>query len=127
MLSPSRTGAFRHLVAAVRLIFLTMRERLEEEPEPDEPDEDEPASAPSSLVPTVASDGSREFEYRTELVTNAQVVDGSTLAQHLTKASSEGWDLVDIIGAGDRHAILLRRGKRPDRSARRVGFTPPQS
>jgi hypothetical protein len=112
----------------MRLRFLTMRERLEEEPEPDEPDEDEPAGAPSSVVPTIVGDGGgREFEYRTELVTAAQVVDGTTLAEHLTRASSDGWDLVDIIGAGDRHAILLRRGKRPDRSARRVGFTPPQS
>jgi len=64
-------------------------------------------------------------EYRTELVTAAQVVDGSTLAEQLTKASSDGWDLVDIIQAGDRYTILLRRPKTPDREARRVGFLPP--
>ncbi len=110
----------------MRLRFQTMRERLEQEPEPEEPDEDEPAAATSTLVPTVGSEnGGREFEYRTELLTAAQVVDGTTLAEQLTRASSDGWDLVDVIGAGDRHAVLLRRGKRPERSARRVGFSPP--
>ena len=112
----------------MRLRFQTMRARLEEEPEPDEPDEDEPAGAASStLVPAVAADGGREFEYRTELVTAAQVLDGSTLAEQLTKASADGWDLVDIIGAGDRHAILLRKAKRLDRPGRPVGFARPPS
>jgi hypothetical protein len=69
--------------------------------------------------------GARDLEYRTELVTAAQVVDGSTLAEQLTKASSDGWDLVDIIQAGDRYTILLRRPKMSDREARRVGFLPP--
>ena len=109
----------------MRLRFLTMRERLEEEPE--EPDEDEPAAptATGGLVPTVAPDGGREFEYRTELVTAEQVMDGTTLAERLTKASADGWDLVDIIGAGDRHAILLRKAKRPERPGRPVGFARP--
>jgi hypothetical protein len=105
-----------------------MRERLEEEPEPDEEPDEEPAAvatAPSTAIPSVA-DGSREFEYRTELVTAAQVVDGTTLASQLTKASADGWDLVDIVNAGDRHAVLLRRAKRAERNARPVGFTPPQ-
>ena len=44
------------------------------------------------MVPAVAP-GARDLEYRTELVTAAEVVDGSTLADQLTKASSEGWDL----------------------------------
>jgi hypothetical protein len=105
-----------------------MRERLEEEPEPEEEPDEAPesvATASSGHIPSVA-DGAREFEYRTELVTTAQVVDGATLAGHLTKASTDGWDLVDIIPAGDQHAILLRRAKRPERNARPVGFTPPQ-
>jgi hypothetical protein len=105
-----------------------MRERLEEEPEPDEEPDEEPAAvatAPSTPLPSVG-DGGREFEYRTELVTVAQVVDGTTLASQLTKASADGWDLVDIVNAGDRHAVLLRRAKRPERNARPVGFTPPQ-
>jgi hypothetical protein len=102
-----------------------MRDRMEEEPEPDEePDETPAASAPAAPLPSVMDGAGREYEYRTELVTAAEVVDGTTLAGHLTKASGDGWDLVDIIGVGDRHAILLRRGKRPERNARPVGFTP---
>jgi hypothetical protein len=104
-----------------------MRERLEEEPEPDgEPDE-EPAAvatAPTPQVPSVAG-ASREYEYRTDLLTTAEVIDGSTLAGRLTRGSEDGWELVDIINAGDRHAILLRRAKRPERNSRPVGFTPP--
>jgi hypothetical protein len=103
-----------------------MRFRSEEEPEPDEdPDEETAVAAlPGPMVPAVAP-GARELEYRTELVTAAEVVDGSSLAEQLTKASSDGWDLVEIIQAGERYAILLRRPKTPDREARRVGFLPP--
>ena len=104
-----------------------MRERLEEEPEPEEPEEEpERAAAPGRMVPSVASDGGREFEYRTELVSEQQVLDGTTLAERLTKASTDGWDLVDIIGAGSGHTILLRRARRSERSARPVGFTVPR-
>jgi len=103
-----------------------MRERVEEEPEPEpEPEETPPAeAATSTLVPTVG-DAGREYEYRTELVTATQVLDGKTLPEQLNKASIDGWDLVDIIVVGDRHAILLRRAKRPGQSNRRVGFAPP--
>jgi hypothetical protein len=106
-----------------------MRERLEEEPEPDEEPDETPAAAataPGAQLPSV-SDGGREYEYRTDLLTAAEVVDGTTLAGQLTRASGEGWDLVDIISAGDRYAVLLRRAKRPERNARPVGFTPPRS
>jgi len=111
----------------IRLRFEAMRERLEEEPEPDEEPDEEPASVATATGSTLPSvhDGGREFEYRTDLVTAAEVVDGTTLAGQLTKASADGWDLVDIINAGDRHAVLLRRAKRPERNARPVGFTPP--
>jgi hypothetical protein len=104
-----------------------MRERLEEEPDPDDEPDGEPAAAapaPGTLVPF--SDGGREFEYRTEVLTGPQVVDGTTLSSQLTRASADGWDLVDIVNAGDRHAIVLRRVKRPERSQRPVGFTPQQ-
>ena len=106
-----------------------MRERLEEEPEPDQEPDETPAAvatAPGAQIPSV-SDGAREHEYRTDLLTAAEVVDGTTLAGQLTRASGEGWDLVDIISAGDRYAVLLRRAKRPERNARPVGFTPPRS
>jgi hypothetical protein len=106
-----------------------MRERLEEDPDYDDDDDDDEAGGPvgsghRAIVPPF--EGTREFEFRTELITAEQVTDGTTLAGHLTKASADGWDLVDIINAGERHAILLRRLKRPERSARQVGFAPPQ-
>src|SRR5438105_566665 len=106
-----------------------MRERLEEDPDLDDDDDDLDDGAASvsphrAMVPP--PDGERQFEYRTELLTAEQVTDGTTLAAQLTKASAEGWDLVDIVNAGDRHAILLRQLKRRERSARQVGFAPPQ-
>ncbi|HXM57038.1 MAG TPA: hypothetical protein VOB72_16680 [Candidatus Dormibacteraeota bacterium] len=106
-----------------------MRERFEEEPDLDDDGDDLDDGRPDisphrAIVPP--PDGSREYEYRTELLTAAQVTDGTTLATQLTKASSDGWDLVDIINAGDRHAILLRRLKKPERNARQVGFAPPK-
>jgi hypothetical protein len=103
-----------------------MRLRSEEEPEPDEDPGEAPAATavPTPVVPAVASEG-REHEYRTELLTAAEVLDGSTLAERLTAASAEGWDLVDVIPAGDQHAVLLRRQKSPQRGPRPVGFAPP--
>lgn len=103
-----------------------MRVRSEEEPEPDEDPDEEPAVAtpPGPVVPAVPP-GMRDLEYRTELMTAAEVVDGSTLADNLTKAAGDGWDLVDIIQAADRYTILLRRPKKMDREDRRVGFLPP--
>jgi len=102
-----------------------MRHRLEEEPEPDEePGEAPVAAAPAPMVPAVPG-GGRDLEYRTELLTGAEVVDGSTLADRLTQASGEGWDLVDIVQAGESYVVLLRRPKAQDREDRRVGFLPP--
>jgi hypothetical protein len=120
----------RDLRSAIRLRFVAMRERLEEEPEPDEEPDEEPDTAStttSTLVPSVGPNGGREFEFRTDLITAAEVVDGTTLAGQLTKASEDGWDLVDIINAGERYAILLRRAKKSERNSRPVGFTPPRS
>jgi hypothetical protein len=105
-----------------------MRERLEEEPEPEpipepEPDEDQGPRA-ATLVPTVSSEG-REFEYRTEILSDTQVSDGTTLVELLNSTSSDSWDLVEIIAAGDKHVVLLRKVKRPERPERRVGFSMP--
>jgi hypothetical protein len=118
-----RVRCTRHLAPSIRLRFVAMRERLEEEPDPDdEPEESTPAGqAPGTFAPI--SDGGREYEYRTDLVTTEQVVDGTTLSGQLTRASADGWDLVDIVSVGDRHAVLLRRVKRAERSSRAVGFT----
>jgi hypothetical protein len=102
-----------------------MRARSEEEPEPDEPPEvDEPAAVAAPLVPSVAA-GAREFEYRTEAITASEILDGQTLADRLTKASADGWDLVEIVAADEQHAVLLRRSKQQDREQRPVGFLPP--
>lgn len=103
-----------------------MRPYSEEEPEPDEdPAEAPAATAAGPVVPSVGAEG-REFEYRTELLTAAQIVDGSTLAERLSAASAEGWDLVDVIPADGRHAVLLRKVKPQQRAGRQVGFAPPQ-
>lgn len=103
-----------------------MKLRAEEEPEPDEDPDEEPASAPaaagSGLVPSVEGGGGRDFEYRTELLTQTQLTDGKSLPELLTKASTEEWDLVDIVAAGDSHVVLLRRRKKPQRETRPVGF-----
>jgi hypothetical protein len=98
----------------------------EEEPdEPDDPDEPEEAVA-TSPVPVVPTTGpSREYEFKLELISLDQVVDGKTLPEVLTKASADGWDLYEVIDAGDRRVFLLRRAKRNQREQRRVGFAPP--
>jgi hypothetical protein len=108
----------------IRLRFLTMRERLEDDPD-EEPDVESPPALTTATAPlSTLSSAVREFEYRTELVSDKQILDGKTLAEQLTKASTDGWDLVEIIAAGERHAILLRRAKRTERTSRPVGFTP---
>ena len=97
--------------------------RTEEEPDEDEPERDGARPA-TPVVPTVAGAG-REWEYRTDLLSQAQVADGDTLAKRLTAASAEGWDLFQVLDAGERRVLLLRRPKQPKREPRRVGFSPP--
>ena len=97
--------------------------RVEEEP--DDPEEVVAVAGPTAL-PTVAPGGGREFEYRTELLTDAEVADGKTLAERLNVASKDGWDLVEVIGVRDIHAVLLRRPRTVERESRPVGFAPPQ-
>ncbi|HZU15861.1 MAG TPA: hypothetical protein VFD01_04535 [Candidatus Dormibacteraeota bacterium] len=95
-----------------------MPRRLEEEPD------DEPEAAPATVVPSVPPEG-QEYEYRTEVMTADQVLDGVTLPDQLTRAAADGWELVDVIAAGERHAVLLRRARRPNRAHHPVGFAPP--
>jgi hypothetical protein len=103
-----------------------MAESFEEEPEPapEEPEETPAAEAPS-IIPTVDAKSSegRDFAYRTELLTSEKLTDGKALAELLTKTSAEGWDLVEIISAGQRHVVLLRKPNRESHQSRRVGFT----
>ena len=101
----------------------------EEEPEePDEPDEpsgpDNGAMAPTRMVPTVGLPG-RDWEYSTQALTVAQVADGTTLVKVLKESGTDGWELAQVIDGGDKRVLLLRRPKRPQRQARRVGFAPP--
>jgi hypothetical protein len=101
----------------------------EEEPEePDEPDEpggpDNGAMAPTRMVPTVGLPG-RDWEYSTNVLSLAQVTDGTTLVKVLKESGADGWDLADVIDGGDKRVLLLRRPKRSQRESRRVGFAPP--
>jgi hypothetical protein len=98
----------------------------EAEEEPDDPEETVAVAGPTP-VPTVPPAGAREFEYRTELLTDAEITDGKTLAERLTAASKDGWDLVEVIGVRDVHALLLRRPKTIERESRSVGFAPPRN
>lgn len=97
--------------------------RAEEEPE-EEPDQR--AAGGQTLLPTVTPPG-REYEFRTELLKEAQMADGKTLAERLTAASKDGWDLVEVIGVRDLYAVLLRRPKARERESRPVGFAPPRN
>ncbi|MBO0703164.1 MAG: hypothetical protein J2P38_09550, partial [Candidatus Dormibacteraeota bacterium] len=101
---------------------------LRADEEPEEPDTPEPepqspsAVSPKALVVTAAPSQGVAFEYRTEVLTAEQVLDGTTLPEKLAQESSEGWDLVDLVQAQDKHVILLRKPKKTDRGERRVGF-----
>jgi hypothetical protein len=103
--------------------------RSEEIPEedPDEEPEEEPTGAGAAMATAVPSLGlpSREFEFRTDELSLAELVDGRTLAARLGQASKDGWDYVQVIEAGEKRLLLLRRAKRPEKQGRPVGFFPP--
>jgi hypothetical protein len=67
----------------------------------------------------------REWEYSTEVLTVAQVVDGTTLVKILQAAAADGWELADVVDGGEKRVLLMRRSKRSSRESRRVGFAPP--
>ena len=98
----------------------------EEEPDedPDEPEQPADGAAPASHVPNVGLPN-REWEYSTEVLTLAQVVDGTTLVKFLKTAGVDGWELAEIVDGGDKRVLLMRRSKRPSHEPRRVGFAPP--
>jgi hypothetical protein len=99
-----------------------MRRRAEEDP--DDPDyDDEEVQVQAAPVPAVSL-GGREYEFKTEVLAMGQVTDGKTLPERLTAASAEGWDLVEIVDAGESRVLLLRRAKRTSREPRSVGFAP---
>ena len=98
----------------------------EEDPDddPDEPEQPAEGAAAVSHVPSVGMP-SREWEYSTQLLTVAQLTDGTTLVKLLTDAGVEGWELADVLDGGDKRVLLMRRSKRSSRESRRVGFAPP--
>jgi hypothetical protein len=107
-----------------------MGPRFEEDPdeEPDEPDQpNQPADGATAMgvVPTVGLP-LREWEFSTEVLTVAQLVDGVTLVKLLKASGADGWELSDVIDGGDKRVLLMRRPKRSARESRRVGFAPPK-
>jgi hypothetical protein len=112
----------------IRLQSLTVADRFEEEPdEPEEPEApDNGAAAPTRMVPSVGMPG-REWEFSTHVLSVAQVADGTTLVKVLKDSGVDGWELAQVIDGGDKRVLLMRRPKRPEREARRVGFAPPST
>jgi len=109
-----------------------MRIRSEEEPEPPEiPDDpDDPDVEPETtaaggptLIPTVPAPVDREYEYKLEVMTLDQVLDGKSLPDLLSRFSKDEWHLVEIIDGGDRKAVLLRKRKEAKNERRPVGFS----
>jgi hypothetical protein len=104
--------------------------RSEEDPDegPDEPDEPahpgHGAQSTTKMLPTVGLP-TREWEFSTQVLTVAQLVDGVTLVKLLKEAGADGWELTDVIDGGDKRVLLMRRPKRSARESRRVGFAPP--
>ena len=105
--------------------------RSEEDPdeEPDEPGQPnhpgDGAATSTQLVPSVGLP-LREWEFSTQVLTVAQLVDGVTLVKLLKEAGADGWDLTDVIDGGEKRVLLMRRPKRSARETRRVGFAPPK-
>jgi hypothetical protein len=108
-----------------------MRLRFEDDPdeepeEPDQPGQPGGAAPAPGLVPSVGMP-LREWEFSTQVLTIAQVVDGTSLVKVLKKAGVDGWELTDVIDGGDKRVLLMRRPKHSARESRRVGFAPPKA
>ena len=104
--------------------------RSEEDPdedpdEPDQPNHPGDGAVASGIVPTVGLP-LREWEFSTQVLTVAQLVDGVTLVKLLKEAGADGWDLTDVIDGGEKRVLLMRRPKRSAHESRRVGFAPPK-
>jgi len=68
----------------------------------------------------------REWEFSTQVLTVAQLVDGVTLVNILKESGADGWELTDVIDGGEKRVLLMRRPKRSLLESRRVGFAPPK-
>ena len=104
-----------------------MHLRSEEDPDedPDEPDQPNGGAASPTMVPTVGLP-LREWEFLTQVLTVAQLVDGVTLVKILKESGADGWELTDVIDGGEKRVLLMRRPKRSLLESRRVGFAPPK-
>src|SRR5437660_1478097 len=75
--------------------------RAEEPDEPDEPDEAVAVAGPGP-VPTVESAGNREFEFRTEVLTDAEVATGRSALESVRGQEPDlvllDWVLPDLSG-----------------------------
>ena len=126
-LNPVQRGFDPRRGYSADLQSLTVRIHAEDDPDddPDEPEQPADGAAPSAThVPSVGMPN-REWEYSTEVLTVAQVVDGTTLVKFLKTAGVDGWELSDIVDGGDKRVLLMRRSKRSSHESRRVGFAPP--
>ncbi|HVC78411.1 MAG TPA: hypothetical protein VND96_18040 [Candidatus Micrarchaeaceae archaeon] len=103
---------------------MPMHDEEDPDEDPDEPEQPADGVAPTSHVPTVGLPA-REWEYSTEVLTLAQVADGSTLVKVIQASAADGWELADVIDGGEKRVLLMRRSKRSARESRRVGFAPP--
>ena len=110
--------------AAYNRFTVPMHDEEDPDEDPDEPEQPADGVAPTSHVPSVGLPA-REWEYSTEVLTLAQVADGSTLVNFLQTSAAEGWELADVIDGGEKRVLLMRRSKRSARESRRVGFAPP--
>jgi len=101
--------------------------RSEEDPDedPDEPDQPSDGAAATRMVPNVGLP-MREWEFSTQVLTVAQLVDGVTLVNILKESGADGWELTDVIDGGEKRVLLMRRPKRSLLESRRVGFAPPK-
>lgn len=99
---------------------------IEPEEDPEYEPEDLPA-APTTMVRGGTSNGAGEVEYefKTEVLSLDQVIDGKTLGAKLAAASADGWHYTDVVDAGDKRVIILRKLKKTERERRSVGFAPP--
>ena len=104
---------------------------LRSEEDPDEEPEEQPnhpghgAASGTGILPNVGLP-LREWEFSTQVLTVAQLVDGVTLVKLLKASGADGWELSDVIDGGDKRVLLMRRPKRSARESRRVGFAPPK-
>jgi hypothetical protein len=100
------------------------------EEDPDEEPEEQPnhpghgAAAGTGILPNVGLP-LREWEFSTQVLTVAQLIDGVTLVKLLKEAGTDGWELTDVIDGGEKRVLLMRRPKRSSVESRRVGFAPP--